>query len=67
MTPTELAAKASISVPYASQLLTGQRKSTSLRMALQIYDAAGLQFGPLVNLSPRDITAMRKLIEKAAA
>ncbi len=67
LTPTELSAKAGISVPYASQLLSGQRVSTSLGMAFKIYDGAGLQFGPLANLTPRDVEAMRALIEKAKA
>lgn len=67
MTPTELAEKAGISVPYASQLLSGERKGSSLAMAFKIYDAAGLQFGPLSNLTAKDIEAMRKLVEKARA
>lgn len=67
MTPTELADKAGISVPYASQLLSGERKGASLSMAFKIYDATGLQFGPLANLTPKDVEAMRKLVEKAKA
>lgn len=66
-TPTELAAKAQISVPYASQILSGERKCTSLAMAFRIYDASGLQFGPLLNLTAHDIEAMRRLVEKAKA
>lgn len=67
LTPTELAEKAGISIPYASQLLSGERKGSSLSMAYRIYDATGLQFGPLVNLTATDIEAMRKLVEKARA
>jgi transcriptional regulator with XRE-family HTH domain len=66
MSPTELASAASISVPYASQLLSGKR-GASVETAFRVYDATGLQFGPLVNLSPADIEMQRKLIEKAAA
>lgn len=67
LTPTELADKAGISVPYASQLLSGERKGSSLSMAFRVYDATGLQLGPLTNLTATDIEAMRALVEKAKA
>ena len=66
MTPTELATAACISVPYASQVLRSQR-TPSLQMAFQIYDKTGKQFGPLANLTARDIETQRRLIEKAQA
>jgi transcriptional regulator with XRE-family HTH domain len=59
MTPTELAAAAGISVPYASQLLSGDR-GASLPVALGIYDKTGLQFGILKGLGPDTIAALRK-------
>lgn len=63
MTPTELADAAKISVPYASQLLNGER-GASLSTALKIYDAAGLQFGILKGLQKETIEQLRP---KAAA
>lgn len=66
MTPTELSEATGLSVPYASQLLTGKR-GASLGTAFKVYDATKLQFGPLHNLTAREIEAMRKLVEKAKA
>ena len=60
MTPTELSKAAGISVPFASQIISGKRKP-SLGMALQIYDAAGVQFGPLAGLDTADIEAARRM------
>lgn len=60
MTPTELSKAASISVPYAWQLLNGARKP-SLVVALRIYDATGLQLGTLEGLCERDIEAARRM------
>lgn len=59
MTPTELAQRADISVAYASQLLNGKRQCSSLSMALKIYDATNLQFGPLRGLSEQEIEPLR--------
>ncbi len=67
MTPTELSETAGISVPYASQLISGARKDCSLTMAFKIYDATSLQFGPLAGMSERDINSLRRLLEKARA
>jgi len=64
MTPTELSERAGISVPYASQLLSGAREGCSLATALKIYDATGLQFGILIGLTPEEIEPLRR---KAAA
>lgn len=66
MTYTELAARAGISPAYAHQLLNGERKCSSLSMAFKIYDATGLQFGALANLTPREIETQRNLMAKAA-
>ena len=60
LTPTELARRVGISVPYASQLLSGARDAPSLELALQIYDASGLQLGMLKGLKADEITVMRK-------
>lgn len=63
MTPTELATAANISVPYASQLLSDdpeQRREPSLRMALKVYAATGLQFGFLKGLTPEQIEPLTR-------
>lgn len=68
--PTALAASAAISIPYASQLLSGEREP-SRTVALRVYDAVGLQLGFLANLSASEIAMIRKidpeLTPKAAA
>jgi transcriptional regulator with XRE-family HTH domain len=60
LSPTELAKLAGISVPYASQLLTGARAKPSLELALQIYDRTGYQFGILDGLAPDEVEILRK-------
>lgn len=59
LSPTELAEKAGISVPYASQLLRGKRTPT-LGFALQIYERTGLQFGVLTGLTAEEIEPLRR-------
>ncbi len=59
MTPTELSKASGISVPYASQILSG-RKTPSLAIALKVYATTGLQLGPLAGLNRRDIEGVRK-------
>lgn len=53
-TPTTLAAAAGISVPYASQILSGSRVPT-WEMAVAIYRKTGKKFGPLANLSDETV------------
>lgn len=60
MTPTELSQKADISVGYASMLLSGDRESCSLSMALKIFDRTGLQFGMLKGLEPNEVELLRR-------
>lgn len=62
ISPTELADRAGISVPYASQLLSGRRKTLSLEMAVKIYDATGLQFGLLAGMTPEEIEPLRRKV-----
>lgn len=59
-TPTSLSKAADISVPYAWQILKGER-TPSLAVALRIYDSLRLQYGPLEGLDERDIEAARKM------
>lgn len=60
MTPTELSKSANISVPYASQILSGERKP-SLKLAVRIYDATGETFGALQGLTPDEIDGVRRV------
>ena len=64
ITPTQLANAVGISVPYAWQLLKGDRP-VSLEMAVRIFDATKLQLGPLEGLSPSEITTARKIVSTA--
>ena len=59
LSPTDLAKRARISVPYASQLLKG-RRMPSLELALRIYGETGVQLGLLEGLTPDEIDVMRK-------
>lgn len=59
--PTELAQRTDISVPYASQLLRGKR-NPSLTVALHIYDRTGLQFGFLTGLTADEIEPLRRKV-----
>lgn len=63
-TPTALSKAASISVPYASQIIAGLR-TPSLQMAIQIFDATGHKFGPLVGLGKSEIETARKMAKAA--
>lgn len=60
MRPTDLAAKLEISVPYASQLLSGARVP-SISLALGIFDKSGLKLGPLANATDEEIEMLRRL------
>jgi hypothetical protein len=69
MTPTELADAASISVSYASMILSGGRQP-SLSRAVSIYDKTGLLFGPLKGKTEAEIEGVRdtlRTIGKLAA
>lgn len=64
ISPTELARVTGISVPYASQLLSGARKRPSPELALRIYEQTGLKLGLLEGLSE---AAAEELSRKQAA
>lgn len=49
-TPTSFAAAAGISVPYASQILSGVR-TPSQALAISIFRRTGRKFGPIANMS----------------
>jgi transcriptional regulator with XRE-family HTH domain len=63
--PTELADRAGISLPYASQILSGAR-SPSLTMAIGIFRKTGLKFGPIAQATPEDIEVMARVYGEAA-
>lgn len=65
MTPTQLAKATGLSVPYASQLLSG-RRAPSRQAAFVIYDKVGLQMGDLTNLSDKEIETLRRIEARAA-
>lgn len=63
ISPTELAKRTGISVPYACQLLNNdpkQKRTPSLAVALRVYDKTGLQLGFLANLTPKEIEPLRR-------
>lgn len=63
-TPTAFAAATGISVPYASQILSGKREP-SRPLAIQIYRKTGRRFPPIIDLSEEDIDTLER-IEAAA-
>jgi len=65
LTPTELASKAGISVPYASQII-GKSRTPSRKLAIQIYRAIGVKFPPIAHLSDADIRALTRIDSLAA-
>lgn len=64
-TPTTFAAAAGISVPYASQLLSGARQP-SRTLAISIYRKTGRKMGPIANVSDEDIAVLERLQGEAA-
>lgn len=65
LTPTDLAAKADISVPYASQII-GNKRRPSRKLAIRIYRKVGVKLPPIDKLSDDDIDAIER-IEGVAA
>lgn len=64
-TPTELAAAAGISVPYASQIMSGER-IPPVATAISIYRKTGLKFGPIADANEEDIEAAARIHGLAA-
>jgi len=58
--PTEMAKATGISVPYASQILSGQRVP-SRRLAIAIFQTTGHKFGPVSALSDDDIATLARI------
>jgi transcriptional regulator with XRE-family HTH domain len=59
--PTDLAEKLGISVPYASQLLSGARPP-SLPLALDYFAKSGVKLGPLVSKTDEQIEILRQAL-----
>lgn len=59
--PTDLAEKLGISVPYASQLLSGARVP-SLTLAIEYFEKSGVRLGPLVSKSDEQIETLRQAL-----
>lgn len=64
-TPTAFAAQAGISVPYASQLLSGARVP-SRSLAIAIFQKTGRKFGPVSDLTDDDIATLARIEGLAA-
>lgn len=65
LTPTKLSQAVGISVPYASQLLSTdpeQKRTPSLALAVRIAKATGHRFGPVQDLSEREIDVLAKAL-----
>lgn len=57
--PTELARAAGISVPYASQILSGV-KPLHCGLAIKIWDAFRVKLGPISEATDEEIAVLRR-------
>lgn len=62
-TPTSLAKALSISVPYASQILSGKR-DMSRDMAVQLFRKTGEKLGPIAKATDREIAILESFPER---
>lgn len=60
LSPTLLARLCEISVPYASQVLSGARELPR-ELAVRIYRETGHKLGPLVDATEREIKALERI------
>jgi len=63
LTPTSLAKALSISVPYASQILSGKR-DMSRDMAVQVFRKTGEKLGPIAKATDREIAVLEAFPER---
>lgn len=63
LTPTSLAKALSISVPYASQILSGKR-DMSRDMAVQLFRKTGDKLGPIAKATDREIAILESFPER---
>lgn len=59
LTPTSLSRAIGVSMPYASQILSGKRPP-QVPMAIRIYRATGHRLGPITVATEEEITALEK-------
>lgn len=64
--PNVIAQAGDVTPAYARMLLAGTRRP-SLALALKIYDATGVQFGPIAGLDRRNIDVARQMAGTANA
>lgn len=62
--PNTIAEAGGVTAAYARMLIAGTRKP-SLSLAIKIYDATGVQFGPLAGLDRRSIDVARMMDQAA--
>lgn len=65
-TPTEFAAAAGISIPYASEILSGKRVP-SQRLAIDIFKRTGRRFGAIAGASDDEIAVLDRLTPRRSA
>lgn len=58
--PTQLAELVNISVPYASQILSGSR-TPSDAVAVRVFHAFGLKLGRLIKLTDEEVALFAKM------
>lgn len=59
LTPTNLAKAAGISVPYASQILSGVKTPTQAT-AIRIFRTTGMRFGAIVEATEDEIAVLER-------
>lgn len=59
LTPSRLASAIGISLPYASQVLSGARPP-AVPLAIRIYRATGHKLGPIQNATDEDIDVLER-------
>lgn len=59
LTPTKLAQAIEVSVPYASQILSGAR-TPSMQVALRIFHATGRRLGVIAEATDEDIAVLSR-------
>jgi len=65
MTPTALSSATGISLPYASQILSGARPWTR-RLAIEVYRKTGVKAGPIARATDDEIAVLERFEERAA-
>lgn len=66
VTPTELSRSTGISLPYASQVLSGAR-TPSRATAIRIWRRTGLKLGPIRLATDADLEVLERLEESGSA